>query len=404
MIINSPFRIAVPPWSSTTRTSSSSGRRVLPGIWKLNTTDFIVRAQPIDPRTGKKKNVRRVLTDASLNDAVLLRDQLMRQPDVEPSRETRRERLGEFATWWLDHKVGRGDIEPSTVDRYQTVIGHLTLRLRDTYLDCVTPTDIEEWIVTATRPSGDSPGYGPATVNGWLRVMRTLLTDAVRLRGIPTNPALAVRSLRVPTNFEDSNTPTLRELRGVLVTLDDDADYVAATALMLQAFTGLRWGETTALKWEDLDGDRGVLWVPRKVQKGQLVPSTKTNRARRVGVPSYLETRLDAFRRRLVAEQHPGLPSGLMFPSSVGKPLWSARASGVLRGACERAGLDRPFTTHGFRRSMTDLLREAAVDPVTAKAITGHTTDAMREHYSTVRAADVRAAGERVARLIQTPS
>ncbi|MCB9609038.1 MAG: hypothetical protein H6716_20770 [Polyangiaceae bacterium] len=53
---------------------------------------------------------------------------------------------------------------------------------------------------------------------------------------------------------------------------------------------------------------------------------------------------------------------------------------------------------------MTDLLRMAAVDPVAATAIIGHTTARMREHYSTVRAADVRAAGERVARLIQTPS
>ena len=386
------------------RKTTTSGRHVLPGIWQLNKTDFIVRAQPRDPRTGKKRNVRRILRNASLTDAVVLRDQLMQQGDAVSTREPRRERLGEFASWWLDHKIGRGDIEPSTVDRYRTVIGHLQPRLRDTYLECVTPADIEEWIVSATRPSGDNPGYSPSTVNGWLRVMRTLFTDAVRLRGLAMNPALAVRSLRVPTNFEESNTPTLRELRGVLVTLDEDPDYVAAMSLMLQAFTGLRWGETTALKWDDLDDERGVLWVRRKVQKGKLMPSTKTNRARRVGVPSYLQSRLDVHRRRLVAEQHPGLPSGLMFPSTVGKPIWSARASSVLRGACERAGLDRPFTTHGFRRSMTDLLREAAVDPVTAKAITGHTTDAMREHYSTVRAADVRAAGERVARLIQTPS
>jgi hypothetical protein len=46
------------------------------------------------------------------------------------------------------------------------------------------------------------------------------------------------------------------------------------------------------------------------------------------------------------------------------------------------------------------LLRRAAVDPLAAKAIIGHTTDRMREHYSTVGADEARTIGERVISLL----
>ncbi|MDB4985162.1 MAG: hypothetical protein JWN04_340 [Myxococcaceae bacterium] len=45
-----------------------------------------------------------------------------------------------------------------------------------------------------------------------------------------------------------------------------------------------------------------------------------------------------------------------------------------------RSGVTQRLTIHGLRRTATDLLRRAAVDPVEAKAIIGHTTDRMREH------------------------
>ena len=49
---------------------------------------------------------------------------------------------------------------------------------------------------------------------------------------------------------------------------------------------------------------------------------------------------------------------------------------------------------------MTDLLRRARVDPVVAKGVIGHATDAMREHYSTLGVDEAREAADRVAALV----
>ena len=59
------------------------------------------------------------------------------------------------------------------------------------------------------------------------------------------------------------------------------------------------------------------------------------------------------------------------------------------------------FTSHGFRRTLTDLLRNAQVDPVIVAGLAGHETERMRRHYSTVRSCEAVEAGERVVRLLQ---
>ncbi len=58
------------------------------------------------------------------------------------------------------------------------------------------------------------------------------------------------------------------------------------------------------------------------------------------------------------------------------------------------------MTIHGLRRTVTDLLRRAAIDPVAAKAIIGHATDRMRQHYSSVGADEALSIGNRVVALV----
>jgi hypothetical protein len=53
-----------------------------------------------------------------------------------------------------------------------------------------------------------------------------------------------------------------------------------------------------------------------------------------------------------------------------------------------------------LRRTANDLLRRAAVDSTAAKSIIGHTTDRMREHYSSVTAEEARGIGSRLIGLV----
>jgi integrase len=73
---------------------------------------------------------------------------------------------------------------------------------------------------------------------------------------------------------------------------------------------------------------------------------------------------------------------------------------GAWRACLEAAGITERFTPRGLRRTFNDMLRRAKVDPVIAKALTGHVTEQMREHYSTVGLDEKRAAVASALRLL----
>jgi hypothetical protein len=67
----------------------------------------------------------------------------------------------------------------------------------------------------------------------------------------------------------------------------------------------------------------------------------------------------------------------------------------VLQSASNR------FTLHGLRYTFTDLVRLANVDAVVRRALTGHVTEEMQRHYSTVGMEEKRAAVAGVLKVLE---
>jgi hypothetical protein len=81
------------------------------------------------------------------------------------------------------------------------------------------------------------------------------------------------------------------------------------------------------------------------------------------------------------------------------------------RAVAQRAGValkhpgwqhrDGACTARGLRRTFQDLARAASVESLVQKSISGHSTDAMKDHYSTVNAAEQRTSIARVVDLME---
>ena len=69
----------------------------------------------------------------------------------------------------------------------------------------------------------------------------------------------------------------------------------------------------------------------------------------------------------------------------------------------EIAVITKRFTLHGLRYTFTDLVRLANVDAVVRRALTGHVTEQMQGHYSTVGMDEKRAAVAGVLKLVPAP-
>jgi integrase len=109
-------------------------------------------------------------------------------------------------------------------------------------------------------------------------------------------------------------------------------------------------------------------------------------------------------RQQMVQEQTPGFSSGWVFPSMAGTlrcpgSLWKA-----WQGCLKAIGLDKRFTVHGLRRTFNDLARRAGADSIVIRSLTGHVTEKMREHYSTVALDEKRQTAADLVQLVGAPS
>jgi len=375
-------------------------RLVAPGLWKLDTDLYEIRVRGLCPHSGKMRSKWRNFR-GTVAEAMAERERLHGELTGAIVSAKERELLSDFARSWLSTRLARGDWRETTAKRYAEALDlHILPRLGAAFVDALTPRAIEraltEWAAT----------YQRATVNSWLRVMRTMLNDAVGSGLITTNPAANVRALRERRDEEGdeddwANALAPAELEPYLKAWREHyPEHFALIVTLL--LTGLRWGEATALKWEDIEAAEqvGVLRIRRSQVRAVIRNTTKTGKRRMVPFPAELATLLREHRRKLVEEQQPGLKEGWVFPNGAGQPRANGSLSDASRRVLKKAGITKRVTIHGLRRTATDLLRRAAVDPVAAKAIIGHTTDRMREHYSTVGNDEARSIGERVVSLV----
>jgi len=347
---------------------------------------YLVRARWNDPKTGERR--KREGTANTFAEAVALKDQLKH----EPARETpSRQRLEDYAMQWSEEHASRA--APSTRLYWATSLAHATTAMGRIYVNALTPADIRKWRNASAKK------VAHATVNGWLRVLRVCLDDAVQDGILNTNPARAIKTLREgPTKGARARSLTLEEFRRFIsttqqlagVTISEDI----ARMILTLAWTGLRLGEVRALRWTDLHDDE--LTIERAVWNGQE-KTTKTGEPRKVAVVAPLAHVLNEQRQWLLREQHPGLESDLIFPATPRSAKGSAtRRNAKLRWYRSASTTAKPLkkiidvadipqiSAHSLRRTWENLMRRAGVDQLVRRSLAGWRTEEAQAIYATV--------------------
>jgi integrase len=366
-----------------------------PGITPMKGNEYRIRVVGLDPKTGRRKEVDRVVPCRSIAEAQAKRLEFKKEIEAGGEPEAERVRLADYARSWLAGKQGK--IKFSTGTRYAQIFDlHILPRFGDYFLDAITRRDVQAWVDDMKRE-----GISGATVAHHYAVLRILMREAEAAENIPRNPCrlVAVPSRLKAYSDEDPNILSPEQLARVLdhFKLREPKWYSLACAL---AFTGARFGEVSALTWGDVDESAGVITNPPVTVAGSDRHDEDRTRAH------------GAARQR--AHRRPARPSGgsprprprngrwgdLVFPTRTGT---------MHHPSCLRKPLDRALASscpgvrisvHGLRRSFNDAARKVAAREVT-KSITGHVTDQMLLHYSHISVDEKRAAVERVMELLK---
>jgi integrase len=205
-----------------------------------------------------------------------------------------------------------------------------------------------------------------------INIIRAVFNKAIiELRMNVRNPFESLSIPNVGKDADKRDTFTIDELKAILkVSIERDDDI--RRLVILQLFTGSRISEVAGLKKEDVRLNEAVPYVMLEENEKRRL---KTGNSVRV-VP-LVEPALEAVKKQLkVAE------GGCLFPrynqqEKTSGDAASAAVNKYLKGFTE--GVNK--TSHCFRHTLEDLLRDADVTRDVKDELTGHRNQSMSDNY-----------------------
>ncbi|GAB3364116.1 site-specific integrase [Modestobacter lapidis] len=298
-----------------------------------------------------------------------------RVADGQPARD-RRQTVAAFAQHWIDTTLQASERKQTTKVMYAGVarthilsssIGRLTL-------DRIRPSHVEGWVVELRRK-----GLAESSIRSAYTILRAVLDTAVRDGALASNPAAIVRRPRVTVKEAPHLTPAevaelLRAAR--------DTRYAPLFALLVH--TGLRRGEALALRWSDVDLDKGLLRVRgtlARVQGRLLVTVPKTAKSKRsVPISAPAERLLRGLRGSQAEERRRAgslwQETGFVFTTETGEPYDPRNALRALKVAATRAGLPHAGL-HTLRHSAASVMLTQGVPLKVVSEVLGHSSIAI---------------------------
>ncbi|HEX5036283.1 MAG TPA: site-specific integrase [bacterium] len=304
----------------------------------------------LGPISKDEAEKRRVIT---LND--LLTGTYKRGPSV-------RLFFGEFCDRVLSEYVA-GTRAPRTLVVYRECLVQARKHFTGWHLDQIRRQDLEKFL-------SELPIAG-RTKNIRLSVLRVVLRKAVEWGYLDESPAEKIARWREESVGSRAMTPT--ELGRVL----DTATSWESSVIKVMAFSGMRPGELSQLKFEDIRWDDGIVKVVSDHQR-----KTKNRKSRIIPLSPELEQLLRFLWDHWPNMQHgngkEATPAFLPRTQEQRQYVFCHRDGRQVRlfrkcvaSACRKAGVVG-VTPHGLRKTFCSLLARGGVHPKVAQKLMGH--------------------------------
>lgn len=264
--------------------------------------------------------------------------------------------LGDYLEAWLRDTLPTV-VRPSTVASHSSLTRqHIIPGLGHHRLDKLTAVHIRTFLrdkSTQTSPRTKRP-LSSRTIQYLHAVLRLALEQARRDDLVVRNVAGLVAGPKVQRSEIQPLTPA--EAAQLFAAAAEDR--LSALWLLVTAL-GLRRGEALALRWEEVDLDRGHLQVRATLQRvdGALVradmPKTKSSR-RALPLPEVVVEALCAHRAAQVQERLASTAwadQALVFTTSIGTPLEPRNVLRSFHALCDRAEVRR-VRIHDLRHAV----------------------------------------------------
>lgn len=388
---------------------------IRPGIYRLKSGGFLIRFKVTNPKTGKQVENSRVLRGASIQEAQrVLDDARLETKERLEGKTPSLLRWSEFAAQLFEEKVANGKIKTKSGRRLweQTLRLYLVPAFGELFCAQMQNDDVQRWLngtVRKWRLEGKETTFAkgrkrivkvkPRTVNGWLRILRTIcnaMTIRLKLESNPFEGTEFLAEGRVYTREKPNRVHVdvlpkfLRKVR---------QHYPQHYAMVVLGFLlGVRPSHMRPLRRSGPNADvlwsEGVLLIRRSsTDSKEIEDTTKTDLDQEIALPKgmldilewHVKTQLTTPRQK---------NSELLFPT----PAGGLRTRQALKKPFDKvcSVLDIAATPRAMRRTFNNAARVSGMDSIVKRSISGHQTEEMELHYSHAEREEQRRGLERI--------
>lgn len=334
--------------------------------------EYVVRYDAPSPDGKRRQRQERCRTKKAADALLGQRLEEIRTGEyVEGTTET----VGSYLLRWVESNP---DWRAATRRSYRSMVKlRITPHLGAIRLSRLSEPQVAGWVAALQAAK-----YAPSTIATTHSALHAALEQAVRWRLVVRNAADGTKLPKIPDPV--SAAWSVAEARAFLGRpLPEGKADPAAALWRLALDSGMRPGELLALKWGDVDWERGQVAVRRTIttaEDGRKVvgETTKRERSRRtigVGADTLAGLRSHRARQaeRRLAAGAAWTDEGLVFDRGDGRPMANEVMAGRLRRAAKAAKVP-PITPHGLRHTCATLLLAAGVHPKIVQERLGHAT------------------------------
>jgi integrase len=251
--------------------------------------------------------------------------------------------------------LARKTLRPASVRAYTIMVEKYLTAWRELPLASITPSMVEERhrsIVSELTAEGKA---GMVTANMTMRILRILYNfQAEQVPELPPNPVRLRRQWYEEKRRE--RIVTVDDLPRFYQAVNSLPNPIARDFILLLLFTGLRVGETSALRWEEVDWRNGIIHIPAE----------RTKSKRKLDLPMS-----DFVRDLLVARRAVGNTAGWVF-TAPSKSKHIKDGQHPFRLIANVSGIK--VSAHDLRRTFITVAHSTGISPIALKMLVNHST------------------------------
>ena len=404
-------------WSEEMRAAAREraerGRRLPKGagsVYQTTVRGANVWRAAITVRADEYSPPKRIIgTSADRAVAIRRRDRLVLEWQVQQGKVDRSALVGgdERRSWtvaeWFEkwgNEQSPTKVQANTRERNRGLIkNHITPHLGMKTLPRVTTEDITK-LLNDTLPSKTNADgtrqLGASPLRGVFYILKAGFLEAEKEGLITTSPLKYLTAPPKPRGSREiaSRLPDLPKILTYLDAHQEDYDY------WILSLYGLRASERLGLQWDSITNlytdffKPAVLTIDRQLyndaeaRKLYIKKDTKTEAGRRkLPLPDDVRAALIRVKLRQqeqMKEQSWNQPpkfKGLVFTTKTGGAIRQAKDNARWRELIKQIGIP-PLHGHDMRHITASFLAEAGIPPEVAKALIGHSSEAMTSYYT----------------------